>query len=326
MEPAFTLASRFPGGEGASGLGAWKQRVPGVEPVTIQSSADGAAQRAMFYDSGSPGKRPLIVVLHSWSTDWRQNIGIPYAMFARQNDWVFVHPDFRGPYLRPEAAASDLAVQDILDAVAYAKQRGHVDETRIYLAGFSGGGMTALAMAGRHPEVWAGVVAWAPVYDIPDWYVYNKKHAPKRHYARFIEGVCRGAPKPGTKAFEACKRRSPSALAARAKQAGVPVYVATGIRDDVVPPQHSISAFNDLADPADRVADDVLPKLRSQKATRRVSATSADDLYQRAGAPAYLTRTSGNATLVLFEGGHDVVFEAGLAWLRDRRRTTSKNP
>ena len=121
-------------------------------------------------------------------------------------------------------------------------------------------------------------------------------------------------------------RRSPSALIARAKQAGVPIYVATGIRDDIVPPQHSISAFNDLADPADRVGDDVLPKLLSQKATRRVSATSADDLYTRAGAPSYLTRTSGSATLVLFEGGHDVVFEAGLAWLRDKRKLAPKAP
>jgi len=326
VEPAFTLASRFPGGEGASGLGAWKQRVPGVEAITLKSSADGAEQRAMFYDSGAPAKRPLLVVLHSWSTDWRQNIGIPYAMFAAQNDWIFVHPDFRGPYLRPEAAASDLAVQDILDAITYAKQRGHVDESRIYLAGFSGGGMTSLAMASRHPDIWAGVVAWAPVYDIPDWYVYNRKHAPKRHYARFIEGVCGGAPRPGTRAFQACERRSPSALITRAKQAGVPIYVATGIRDDIVPPQHSIRAFNDLADPADRVGDDVLAKLLAPTATRRVSVTSNDDFYTRAGAPAYLTRTSGSATLVLFEGGHDVVFDAGLAWLRDKRRTTPKAP
>ncbi len=325
--PAFTTASRFPGGEGAAGLGAWKQNVPAIEAVTVRSSADGAEQRAMFYDSGASTKRPLLVVLHSWSTDWRQNIGIPYAMFAAQNDWIFVHPDFRGPYLRPEAAASDLAVQDILDAIAYAKKRGNVDASRIYLAGFSGGGMTALAMAGRHPDLWAGVVAWAPVYDIPDWYVYNKKNFPNRHYARFIEGVCGGAPKPGTHAFRECLRRSPSALLARAKQAGVPVYVATGIRDDIVPPRHAIAAFNDLADPADRLGDEVLGALLAPPGLKRVSATAVDgDLYARAGAPSRLERSSGGATLVLFEGGHDVVFDAGLAWLRDKRRTATKTP
>ncbi|MCZ7685347.1 MAG: hypothetical protein M5U28_43830 [Sandaracinaceae bacterium] len=64
----------------------------GVDP----SSLDGAPQRAAFYDSGSEREKPLLVVLHSWSATYLQNIAIPYARFAIENDWVFVHPDFRG--------------------------------------------------------------------------------------------------------------------------------------------------------------------------------------------------------------------------------------
>jgi len=321
--PPFTLASRFPGGEGAVGLDAWKRRLPAVAPVTIRSTADGSEEHALFYDSGSSAKKPLLVVLHSWSTDWRQNISIPYALFAAEKDWVFIHPDFRGPYRRPEAAASDVAAQDILDAVAYAKAHARVDEDRIYIAGFSGGGMTALAMAGRHPGVWAAVVAWAPVWDIPDWYAYNKKLFPKRHYAAYIEGVCKGAPREGSESFRACARRSPSALLEKARQAGVPVYIGTGVRDDIVPPRHAVEAFNQLADPVDRLTQEALGRVISGK-LREGSDAQASSLYSIASAPLYLLRSSGRVTLALFEGGHDVVYSAGLAWLEGKARVTPR--
>jgi predicted esterase len=316
----FTLASRFPGGEGALGLAAWKRHAPGASAVTIRSSADGAEQNAFFFDPGGAAKKPLLVVLHSWSTDWRQNIGIPYAVFAAQNDWIFIHPDFRGPYRRPEAAASDLAAQDIRDAVAYAKAHASVDEDRIYLAGFSGGGMTALAMAGRHPEIWAAVVAWAPVWDMADWYAYNKKFFPKRHYASDIAAACGGAPRPETNALRECQRRSPSSLLERARAARVPVYVAHGIRDDIVPVRHAVGAFNQLADAQDRLGDELLRAITSAKPQPPSAWRGKSDPYALAAAPLHLARSSANVTLMLFEGGHDVVFDAGLGWLRDKRR------
>jgi predicted esterase len=321
LAPEYTRASRFPGGEGAMKLDAWKKRAPHAEAISIPSSADGTEQRAFFYAPKTTAPRPLLIVLHSWSTDWRQNLGIPYAVFAERNDWVFVHPDFRGPYRRPEAAASDLVAEDILDAVEYAKKHANVDTSRIYLAGFSGGGMTALAMAGRRPELWAGIVAWAPVWDIPDWYEYNTTNFPKRHYARNIASVCGGAPAPGTEAFRACRERSPSALLERARQAGVPVYIGVGASDDIVPTEHAVRAFDQLANPDERLPEHACRDLaKVRESVPRASARAFD----RAGTRLLLERTSGNATLAVFRGAHDIVYDPGLAWLRAQKRTQAE--
>lgn len=321
--PGFTRALRFPGGEGALTLEAWSRLAPGARPVTITSSADGAAQRAFFHGPGADEPRPLLVVLHSWSTDWRQNIGIPYAAFAEKNGWVFIHPDFRGPYRRPEAAASDLAAQDILDAVDYAKRHARVDESRIYLAGFSGGGMTALAMAGRTPELWAGVAAWAPIHDLSEWYHYNARRFPRRHYAGNIAAVCGGAPRPGTAALRECQRRSPSAWLDRARRAGVPVYIGCGLGDDIVPPEHALRAYNQLADPGGRVPEGALRRLLEAAAPLPSGSAQA---FARAGARLRLERASGSAVLALYEGAHDIVYEPGLAWLRAQRRPPRQSP
>src|SRR5688572_481583 len=222
---------------------AWRRRVPEVAEVKIRSSADGERQRAMWYDSGAKAARPLLVVLHSWSADYKQNLAIPFARFAIENDWVFIHPDFRGPNLRPEATASDLAAQDIIDAVAFARGRAAVDADRVYLIGYSGGAMTALVMAGRRPELWAGVVAWATVYDVADW--YHHRHGEDSHYKRDIAASCGGAPRPNSKAEAECRERSPSAHLERA--AGqVPVLIAHGLRDRTVPPSHALRAFDAL--------------------------------------------------------------------------------
>lgn len=326
MEPIkYPLASRFPGGEGAVGIAAWKRIVPGVREIHFPTTADGTKQAAMFYDSGSAVEKPLVIVLHSWSTDYRQNIGIPYALHALEKDWVFIHPNFRGPNRNSTAGVSELVTSDILDAVAYAKQHARVDTNRIYLAGFSGGGLAALAMAGRHPGVWAGVVAWCPIHDLVDWYHENIAHVPRRHYVGNIEAMCGGAPRPGTTAFAECKKRSPSAVLERAKQAGVPMYIAAGIRDDIVYPRHSIVAFNQVATAADRVAEDLLDKSFNRWASPR-TALGERDPYAQAGAPVRASHTSGNTTLVLFDGGHDVVYAAGLTWLDGQRRSPRKAP
>lgn len=314
----YTLASRFPGGEGAVGLDAWRRLVPGAQEIKLPSSADSSKQPAMYYDSGSAVEKPLLVVLHSWSTDYRQNIGIPYALHAIKKDWVFIHPNFRGPNRNPAAGVSDLVTSDILDAVAYAKQHARVDTNRIYLAGFSGGGLAALAMAGRHPELWAGVVAWCPIHDVVDWYRENVEHVPRRHYVGNIEAMCGGAPRAGTKAFAECKKRSPSAVLEQARQAGVPMYIAAGIRDDIVYPRHAIAAFNQVAAANDRLADDFIDKSFNRWASQvRVSGL---DPYGQAGVPVRASHSSGNTTLVLFDGGHDVVYEAGFSWLEGKKR------
>jgi acetyl esterase/lipase len=115
--------------------------------VRIESSKDGTQQPALLYippgaAAADRGARiPLLVFLHSWSTDYKTTGGVAEAVGeCRRRGWAFLSPDFRGVNDHPEACASDLAVQDILDSIEYAKQQARLDEKRIYLLGSSGGG------------------------------------------------------------------------------------------------------------------------------------------------------------------------------------------
>jgi poly(3-hydroxybutyrate) depolymerase len=119
--------------------------------LTIASSKDGAPQKILFQapPEAGLGQRgdpvPLLVALHTWSSGYDQCV--EYLPLARERKWVMVAPDFRGPNNRPQACASDQAVQDVIDAVEHARKNARVDGSRIYLFGASGGGHMALMMA-----------------------------------------------------------------------------------------------------------------------------------------------------------------------------------
>ena len=200
--------------------------------IDVPSSKDGTLQKVIYWrpesaahDVAGPAV-PLIVFLHSWSGGFEQ--GPPWIAQAKKMGWVLVAPDFRGPNSRPEACASDLASQDILDAVAYARRDARIDASRIYLVGGSGGGHMSLVMAARAPELWAGVSAWVPISDLAAWHAESK--ARKSNYDKMLEKSCGGAPGPATEAEY--RHRSPLFhLAAAAK--GIPLDINTGIHDSI---------------------------------------------------------------------------------------------
>ncbi|MBD3241965.1 MAG: prolyl oligopeptidase family serine peptidase [Chitinivibrionales bacterium] len=298
---------------------AWRTAAPAVRTVEIESSADGSMQPALFYDSETPHHKPLLLVLHSWSADYLQHFSIPYGVWAVENDWVFIHPDYRGPYTNPNATASELAVRDVLDAVEYARAHARVDDSRIYITGFSGGGMMTLVMVGRYPRIWAGAAAWVPVYDLVDWY-RQTKGAP-HDYSDYIERSCGGPPLPGTPAEDECRKRSPVKYLRRARRKRVQVYIATGIRDNFVPPSHTLHAFNDLARRRDRIGDNAIEYISENHALPDgLGGEHTDSLYADAGVALLFERTSRNAVIKLFEGRHDVIYNAGLVWLSRQRR------
>jgi len=288
--------------------------------VDIPSSKDGTLQKAIYWrpesaahDAAGPAV-PLLVFLHSWSGGFEQ--GPPWIDQAKKMGWVLVAPDFRGPNNRPEACASDLASQDVLDAVAYARRDARVDATRIYLVGGSGGGHMALVMAARAPDLWAGVSAWVPISDLGAWHAESK--ARKNNYAKMIEQSCGGAPGPTTEAEY--RHRSPLFHLAAAK--GVPLDINTGIHDGhtgSVPVSHSLRAFNVLAAPDRQVlTEDIDFMVREQKIPASLAAeTQADPERQK---PVLFRRASGNARVTVFEGGHDSESSAAVLWLSRQRK------
>ncbi|MFP4013818.1 MAG: alpha/beta hydrolase family protein [Chitinispirillaceae bacterium] len=298
---------------------AWETAVPQAQRITITSSADGKKQPALFYDSKSKHKKPLLVALHSWNSDYEKQFSIPFGVWAVKNDWVFIHPDYRGPYTNSKSTASELAIQDILDALEYAKSTANVDESRIYITGFSGGGMTTLIMAGRYPELWTAAAAWVPVYDLTQWYetTRNSRHG----YARHIENSCGGAPTPGTEAYKECKKRSVSRYLQNAKGEKIQIYIATGVKDVFVPPGHSLQAFNDLAREKDKFTTEEITYInKNLQLPDHLQGTYPDSLFRDAGYEQVYERQSSNAIIKLYDGNHDIIFNAGLVWLSRQKK------
>ena len=288
--------------------------------VDVTSTKDGTPQKVVYYQPDSAAKNlagpavPLLVFLHSWSGSIEQ--GPMLVGLAKQRGWVMIAPAFRGINNHPEACASDLASQDIIDAVEYAKAHARIDTDRIYLVGGSGGGHMSLIMAARAPGLWAGVSAWVPISDLTAWHAESS--ARKNNYAKMIEQCCGGKPGPATEAEY--RHRSPLFHLAAAK--GVPLDINTGIHDGhtgSVPVSHSLHAFNVLAAPNKQVsAADIDFMVREQTIPAALATeTQIDPERQKA---TLFRRASGNARVTVFEGGHDSEPTAALEWLSRQRK------
>ncbi len=314
----YTTSKQYPGKYGDESIAVWHKEMPDVEEVMITSTIDGKKEPALFYASKTNQKKPLLVVLHSWSSGYLQQVSIPYAKWAKAEGWAFIHPNFRGKFDHPEAMASDVAVQDIVDAVNYARGSADIDTTRIYLVGSSGGAMTALVTASRHPKIWAGVVAWVPVLDLKDWFEFNKRY-PHRQYNNQIMASAGGEPVLGSKVMEELRHRSPSTYLENA--ADVPIFFVHGINDPLVPPSHSMRAFNMLAKPEDQITQEQMDHIdNNQELPQELQGIYKDPYFGEADPPVVFVRESGKVKLVLYKGVHDMAYNPSLLWLNEQKR------
>lgn len=289
--------------------------------VRIASSSDGALQPCWFYapPEKAGSKVPLVVGLHTWSGDWGSVKSYRSALNeAVKRGWAMVGPDFRGPNSTPEACGSDLAVQDVVDAIEFAKSNANIDPARIYIIGGSGGGHMTLLMLGRHPDIFAAGAAFCPITDLARWHADSLLDHPGRvgKYARMLEASCGGTP--AQKAEEYAKR-SPLIWIGRVRSAGVPTYICTGIHDGwtgSVPVGHSIRAYNALADVKDRISEkDIQSIEESQRIPEELDGGDKKDAFYGQKMRIHLRRTSGTARLTIFEGGHGGNFPAGFDFL-----------
>lgn len=288
----------------------------------IKSTYDGTLQPCYFYapEKAKTEPVPLVVGLHTWSGDWRfaDHYLISY-WYAKKHGWAMVGPNFRGPNKTPSACGGEAAVQDIVDAVDYAKAQVKIDPKRVYIIGGSGGGHMTLLMAGRHPEIWAGCAAFCPITDVARWHADSLLKHPGRgpYYATMLEGACGGTPAEKPDEYS---RRSPLTWLANAKVANVPVYIVTGIHDGwtgSVPIGHALRAFNALAvNENDRVSEsDIAFIEENQRIPDGLVGESKEDPFYGEKIRIHFRRTSGNVRMTLFEGGHAGNFEAGLDFL-----------
>jgi pimeloyl-ACP methyl ester carboxylesterase len=286
-----------------------------IKEIEYVSAADNSRQPAMFYAPDAKDAVPLIVALHTWSANYKQDYHKPIAQWCVENGWAYIHPDFRGPSRRPEATGSRLVVEDIVSAVEYAKKTTAIDSSSIYLVGTSGGGYTALVMAGRRPNIWAGVSAWAPISDLNAWYGECKKA--NRGYYKDIAASCGGAPGDSPDVDRQYKSRSPLNYLENAK--GVRLHINTGIFDGhkgSVPISHTLLAFNKVAEPEDRISEeDIRFFVEKAKVPAHLEMDISDPSHSEK--KPLFRRSSAGATVTIFNGGHEIIHEAAISWIKN---------
>ncbi len=279
-------------------------------------SADGSTQRSLYWSPASERPVALLVALHTWSGDFRQPDRRAQLEFCRRRGWAFLHPDFRGPNTNPAAMGSDLAIHDVLTAIATARERRAIDPDRIYLVGHSGGGHMGLLLAARHPELWAGVSVWSPIVDLDAW-ANEVADTPWRHYGEQIASVCgNGTTDPAVRR-EACARRSP--IHYLRPGLGVPLAIHAGFDDGrrgSVPITHAIRAYNALVPEAARVSREQTASLASGAPVHLQNGRSTGE-PSIGDRRALFAREHGNVSLTLFDGHHELLPTAVAEWLVD---------
>ncbi len=306
---------------GVHRLGAVRGYPAPVREVYYPVPEDGSMQPTLFWSPDLPAgeKAPLLVCFHTWSDNYLQAGGeAKYAEWCLKNGWIFLHPNFRGPNSTPEAMGSDLAIADIRAAVEWAKSHAPVDVDRIYAVGASGGGHMAELVAGRLPDIWAGVSAWVGISDIAAWHA-DTTAAKRGGYATNIESALGGSPADSDQRRADAAHRSPLSWLENAK--GVPLDINHGVddgRSGSVPFTHSLRAFNKVAAESDRIPEQELSDWYADPQTLPRDEKLNDPLY--CNNPPLYRKTSGNSRVTIFQGGHQIIHQAALNWLAAQRK------
>ena len=273
--------------------------------VDIRSSVDENLQKAYFYTSKSDQPKALIVSLHSWSGYYDQKDGL--ADLSKEKDLNYIHPDFRGANWTKDACCSELALNDIDDAISYAIKNSNVDTTKIYVIGSSGGGYATLSTFMKSKHKIKKFSAWVPISDLVAWYAESKIKGNK--YAQNILD-CTDS-KNGLNIEEA-RSRSPifwNTPVEKLKNTELSIY--TGIYDGIqgsVPITHAINFYNkvlneqSVSENANKVSDSEKLNLLEFRKPLGEFGTIADRKV-------FLKKESGNVSLTIFEGNHEMLTE-----------------
>lgn len=287
---------------------AWDSRRKGkwdeaFDLVSIPSAKDGKSQQAFAHWSRSEKPRPLVVSLHTWGGNFSQED--PLAALAVAADWNYIHPDFRGPNISPDACLSGLVVSDVDDAVSFMLGDKRVDRDNVFLVGVSGGGHVACGMFLGSRHSFRRILAWVPITDLEAWYRECAGVPGKSHYAKEVL-ACVGATDGHLDEREA-KARSPLFMDFPQKlPTGIDIYA--GIDDGwkgSVPISHSILFYNRIAEKfekAAKVSGEEIQALCGRKIA--VPEKEAEKLGDRT---IYFSRGFAKATLTIFQGSHEML-------------------
>lgn len=279
--------------------------------VDIPSTADTNIQPAIFYKSGSQGKKPLIVSLHSWSGDYKQND--PLVQKIKEMDWNYIHPNFRGPNNIPEACGSPLVVRDIEDAIDFALKNASVNKKQIHIIGGSGGAHATLLCYMKIRHDITSFSAWNPITNLVDWYYESLGRQNK-----YAEDIFKATSSKEILNIDEAKRRSPVFMKYPGKiRKKSKLFIYHGIHDGYlgsVPTTHSLNFFNELIkknDPEEKEA--LIPeKDIMDLVIKRCLPESISNTEKISDRKIHYNKSYKNIEIIIFEGSHEMLHEVTL--------------
>ena len=283
------------------------QRPDFLQKDSIKSSLDANVQVFYYYKSTKSKPKPLVVQLHSWSNAADSLKTAFLAPEAKNKDWNYIFPNFRGVNNHAKACCSEFVITDIDEAIDWALKNMKVDSDQIYVAGVSGGGYATLAMYMKSRHEIRGFSAWASISDLSAWYVESVER--KNKYAtEIIKCTDSGEKLDVNKA----KNRSPLFWKTPVKKrTNSYLQIFAGIHDGYtgsVPISHSINFYNKLLDDA---KEPDLEKFISDQDKSMMLKTQSflnKKPYKLLGDRAIVyQKSSKKITLTIFEGTHEML-------------------
>ena len=281
--------------------------------VEIKSPLDEALQKAYFYKTKKSNPQPLIISLHTWSGDYTQED--PLIRQILEQDWNYIHPDFRGANKTPKACGSKYAIDDIDQAINFALNNSNVDMQNIHVIGVSGGGMATLVsyMNSNYPI--ASFSAWVPISDLEAWYYQSLGR--KNKYAGHILTATSSID--SVLNVEEARNRSPLFMATPTdKRKGSRITIYAGIHDGYegsVPVSQSLNFYNKVvkdngASKDQLISENEILKLVSMRTYPTLpdkKIVSRNVIYER---------NYKDISLILFEGRHEMLTDVALELLQ----------
>lgn len=283
--------------------------------VAIKSPIDNHIGNAYFYASKSKKPQPLIVSLHTWSGNYKEFDYI--SKLALKNDINYIHPNFRGPNNTEKACCSDFVISDIDASIDYAIKKANVDISKIYVVGASGGGYATLAMLMKSKHKVAKFSAWVPISDLLAF--YNESKIRKNNFVKEIL-LCTNS-KNNVLNGKNAKNKSPLYWITpldKIKNSEITIYA--GVNDGIqgnVPITHSINFYNKLVKDMGGINENCFVSFKEK--AKILETRKAIDTYPNIGGrEVILKKKYNNIKLVIFDGGHEILYNTAFNRLINR--------
>jgi dipeptidyl aminopeptidase/acylaminoacyl peptidase len=207
------------------------------EPVTWHGDDGAIVYGLLFRPRGADaGASPLLVDVHGGPTGQATVQWKPSHQYFLTRGFAVLAPDPRGSTGHGRAYTQSLSgrwgeldVSDCVAGIRAAVERGWCDPTRIVASGASSGGMTALLLAVREPDLLRAVVTMYAVTDLQE--LAATTH---RFESRSLDRLVGVLPRD----LATYRERSPITHAGELR---VPTLVLHGDADNVVPPQQAVA-------------------------------------------------------------------------------------